>query len=331
MAGVLAPAAAVWGALARRRLEREPGVRASLPVVCIGNFTAGGTGKTPLALLLAHALAAKGERPGFLTRGYGSSNEGVTLVDPGRHTASEVGDEALLLAAAGPVVVSADRVAGAAGLAAAGLGVTVVLMDDGLQNPALVKDLSLAVVDGRRAFGNGRVIPAGPLRAPLDFQLGLIDAIVVNGSRDEARLIREATAPRFHGPVFAATPEPVGDTSWLKGRAVIAYAGIGNPERFYRLLESLGANVVSRRSFADHHAFSEADARALLAEAAGRDVILVTTAKDAVRLMGHGGGRADLRAATRTLPIALKLEDQELEALTGLISAALAKRRQLSV
>lgn len=325
-ARVLAPVAAIWGAVARRRIAHARPVRTALPLICIGNFTAGGTGKTPLAIDLAATLRAQGHVPAFLTRGYGANVRAPVRVDAERHTAADVGDEALLLAAAAPTVVSPDRAAGAAALADANLGLTVILMDDGLQNPSVVKDVALAVVDGRRGFGNGRVIPAGPLRAPLAFQLGLADALIVNGDRAEAAAVAVSVAPNFRGPILSAAVAPVGDTAWINGTRVIAYTGIGNPDRFYRTLERAGATVVSKRSFPDHHPFTDADAEALLAEAKGRDVHLVTTEKDAIRLHGHGGSRARLRAATRTLPVALSMAEQDKDRLMAMIAAKLAQR-----
>ncbi len=298
-ARVLLPAAYVMGVAAERRMARAPEMASPMPVLCIGNFTAGGTGKTPLALFIAARLTALGRKPAFLTRGYGSRVRTPTLVERDRHTAADVGDEALLLTAAAPVMVSPDRAAGARSLAEAGLGVDVIVMDDGLQNPALGKDLTIAVVDGRRGFGNGCVIPAGPLRAPLPAQLHQTDVVVVNGRIEDRATIQGELAPAFSGPVLSACAQPVMDTDWLSGTRVVAFAGIGNPERFFGLLERAGAHVVAARRFADHHPFSDAEAAALLAEAARLNARIVTTEKDYVRLgtseaqTGVAGGGAD--------------------------------------
>ena len=179
---MLAPLAAIYGAVAQARLARR-GRRAAAPVVCIGNFTVGGAGKTPTALVVARMLAAAGERPVFLSRGYGGTLAGPVLVDPTRHRAQDVGDEPLLLARTAPTIVARDRVKGAS-IAA---GASVIVMDDGFHNPSLAKDFAVLVVDARRGIGNGRVIPAGPLRAPLDAQLARAHALVLVGTAPRAR------------------------------------------------------------------------------------------------------------------------------------------------
>src|SRR5437667_724824 len=197
--GLLAPAAAVYGAVAGRRLARQ-GRRAGAPVVCIGNPTLGGAGKTPTALAMARLLAEAGERPVLLSRGYGGALAGPLLVDPARHRAVDVGDEPLLLAQVAPTIVARDRVKGAAAALAAGAG--VIVMDDGFQNPSLAKDFSVLMVDSRRGIGNGRCFPAGPLRAPLAAQLGRAHAVVVVGSSGGASGVMAAACackiPVFH-------------------------------------------------------------------------------------------------------------------------------------
>ena len=218
---------------------------------------------------------------------------GPVWVEPGRHRAEEVGDEPLLLARSAPVVVSRDRVAGAQAIEAAEPKATVIVMDDGLQNPSLAKDLTIAVVDANRGMGNGHVIPAGPLRAPLGFQLGLVDCIVVNGRSElppaDAEQVFERLKRSFLGPVLRAEPMPDGDVTALSGAKVAAYAGIANPGRFFRLLEDIGAEIVHRVSFADHHEISETEAEALMAAARRLGATLVTTEKDAARLAGAIG------------------------------------------
>lgn len=242
-ARVLAPFAAVWGALAGRRMEQAPAYRSRLPVICVGNFTAGGTGKTPLTLHLARLLAAKGERPVILTRGYGGRLSGPHLVDRTRDTAADVGDEPLLLARHAPVVVARDRAAGARAIEARAGGdvASVILMDDGLQNPSLGKDFRIAVVDGGRGVGNGLVMPAGPLRAPLGVQLARVDAIVINRPRLDGRRA-EATAAwlaaRFGGPILIGGVAPDIGSIDVRGRRLVALAGIANPARFYDLLRN---------------------------------------------------------------------------------------------
>lgn len=325
VARLLTPAAWVYGNLTARRMSKTPVCTASLPVICIGNFTAGGTGKTPLALWIANQLAAQNMSPVFLTRGYGSRVRTPTLVDLSRQSAADVGDEALLLARAGRVMVSPDRVAGVRAISALQAGGDVILMDDGLQNPGVAKDLTIAVVDGARAFGNGHVIPSGPLRAALDVQLAKTDVVVVNGGQEDRDRIAARIAPWFSGPILSAGPEPAGDTSWLRGQRVLAFAGIGNPNRFFRMLERLGATLAGERRFADHHAFTDAEATQLTTDADKIGAMLVTTEKDFVRL-GSTGAQADLRRAARTLPIALGLRGDDGAVLMARITGALNRR-----
>ncbi|OYY01532.1 MAG: tetraacyldisaccharide 4'-kinase [Hyphomicrobium sp. 32-62-53] len=283
-ARALTPAAWIYGQLSARRMAQDPRYSAALPVVCIGNFTAGGTGKTPLSLWIARQLTAQNLSPVFLT-----------------------------------------RVAGAKALTGQGIAGDVILMDDGLQNPGLSKDLTIAVVDGARAFGNGGVIPSGPLRAPLPVQLAKTDIVVVNGRREDRDRVAVQIAPWFSGPVLSAEPEPAGDTSWLQGQRILAFAGIGNPDRFFRLLERLGATLVGERRFADHHAFTDAEAARLLAEADKFGAMLVTTEKDFVRL-GNTGAQADLKRAARMLPIALSLRADDGAILMARTAGTITER-----
>jgi tetraacyldisaccharide 4'-kinase len=305
-------------------MAQGPRCTADRPVVCIGNFTAGGTGKTPLALWIAGQLAAQNLTPVFLTRGYGAAVRAPTLVDLQRHSAADVGDEAMLLARAGRVMVSPDRVAGVRALAQSTIGGDVILMDDGLQNPGLAKDLTIAVVDGARAFGNGRVIPSGPLRAALPVQLAKTDVVVVNGRLEDRDRVASHLARWFSGPVLSAGPQPSGDTAWLRGQRVLAFAGIGHPERFFRMLEALGAVVVGERRFADHHAFSDRDAAQVMAEAGRLGAMLVTTEKDFVRF-GRTGAQADLKQASRPVPIVLQVRDGDGTILMARIADAIKR------
>jgi tetraacyldisaccharide 4'-kinase len=315
----------VWGAVARRNYERATPYRAKLPVICIGNFTVGGTGKTPLALFVASELQQSGKRPVFLTRGYGGRLAGPHWVNTETDTATDVGDEPLLLARRAPTLVARDRAAGARAIEVRA-NADVVIMDDGLQNPALAKDLTLALVDGRRGIGNGRVIPAGPLRAPLDFQLDLADAVVVNGPLESADAEPNAAADwlraRFPGPVLSASVHPADAVPWLDGTAVIAYAGIGAPQRFFDLLARLGADVRQTIPFPDHHAFTEADAGRLLDLAGSMSAQLVTTEKDWVRLDPAGGATAKLKAASRPLPVAMRFDERDRGRLAALLETA---------
>jgi len=339
----LQPLAAAWGAIAAGRYRREVPYRAGLPVICIGNFTAGGTGKTPLALCVAAELARLGRRPAFLTRGFGGRLAGPHWVDAAADSAAEVGDEPLLLARAWPTLVARDRRAGARAIEAAGAraieaadaraieagegAADVIVMDDGLQNPQLAKDLVLAVVDGRRGVGNGRVMPAGPLRAPLDFQLGLTDAVIVNMPHAVSyeSEMGDGLRQSFPGPVLAATVQPREPTDWLEGKAVVAFAGIGAPQRFFDLLGRLGANVARSVAFADHHVFSAADAAHLLGLAKEHEALLVTTEKDWARLDGsQATGR--LKAAARPLLVAMVFDERDRGRLVALLDMALATR-----
>lgn len=336
-APTLGPIARVWGWAATRRIARATPYVSTLPVICVGNFTVGGTGKTPLSMLLAERLAAKGERPVFLTRGYGGRVRGPHVVKVPPDTSIDVGDEPLLLMRHAPVIVSRDRVAGArlAKQRVASGEATVVVMDDGLQNPGLAKDLSVAIVDGVRGLGNGRVIPAGPLRAPLDVQFTLADAIVVitppGVEAARTRAVAEDMRRRFTGPVLEAWVEPVVGDLDLRGRKVVALAGIANPSRFYNLLELLGAEIVERVEFRDHHAFREADAARVLELARSRGAQILTTEKDRVRLLGSGGLLAELHARSVAVPIRMQFNERDELRLQALIEAVLAKRRKADV
>ena len=327
MTGLLSPLAALYGWAARVRYARATPYRSRLPVVCVGNLTAGGTGKTPLTLHLCARLQAGGLRPAVLTRGYGGSLAGPHWVAEG-DGAEAVGDEALLLARAAPTMVARDRAAGARAIedtiqAGGTVAADAIVMDDGLQNPQLAKSLTLAVVDGTRGLGNGRVIPAGPLRAPLAFQLALVDAIVVNAvAEDAGAAVAERLRRRFDGPVLRCATVVAGDAGWLRGCRVVAWAGIGAPQRFFALLRSLRAEVLETVAFGDHQRLAEADAQRLLALADRHRATLVSTAKDMARLEGTTGVLADLAAATRALPIVLQFTEPDAERLAGLIAAA---------
>jgi tetraacyldisaccharide 4'-kinase len=327
MVRLLAPLARLYGHLARERLKRAKPYRSRLPVICVGNFTAGGTGKTPLVLHVCEMLASRGEEPTALTRGYGGTFKGPYWVAPKHDRASQVGDEALLLAGHARTLVSRDRAAGARAIETGPHGATVIVMDDGMQNPALDKDLTIAVVDGTRGFGNGEVIPAGPLRAPLAFQLELADIIVVNEPAGSDGAIAEGLRHSFTGPVLRAGVEPREDAEWLKRHSVFAWAGIGNPARFFDTLERLGADVRGRRIFKDHHALTPDEASSLLAAADASDAQLVTTEKDLVRLKGQERAVAELATRSRALGIKLSFQPGDAERLAELVAAALHAKR----
>jgi len=305
-AAALTPLSLVYGLAAELRFAAARPRSAPLPVICVGNLVAGGQGKTPTALALGEILREAGRSPAFLTRGHGGRLSGPVLVDPERHEALDVGDEPLLLARFAPTIVSRRRLEGA--LLAASMGADVVVMDDGFQNPGLAKDLSLVVVDAGFGIGNGRIMPAGPLRAPLGRQLARAGGVVVVGQGAPAEPVL-AEARRRGLPVLRARLEPGEAARGLRGERVLAYAGIGRPAKFFETLEALGAELSGTRSFPDHHRFTEEDAAALLGQAERLGARLVTTEKDWVRLRG-GGARGDaLRAASTPVPVTLQFED----------------------
>jgi tetraacyldisaccharide 4'-kinase len=271
---LLSPLAMATAAVTARRLAR-PGWRAPVPVICCGNATVGGAGKTTLALDLGARLAAKGTAVHFLLRGYGGSVRGPHRVGPGA-TAEQVGDEALLLHALAPTWVGSDRVASARAAVAA--GAQALVMDDGLQNPSLHKDLSLLVIDGPAGFGNRRVLPAGPLREPLATAAARCQAAVLIGEDATG-----ATAG-LPCPVLRAALRPGPEVAAYAGRRVLAFAGIGRPEKFFAMLAEAGAVVARAAPFPDHYRYTTAETDRLLREAEKLGAAAVTTPKDAVRL-----------------------------------------------
>jgi tetraacyldisaccharide 4'-kinase len=311
---------AAYGAIAARRLARS-GMRAGVPVVCVGNPTVGGAGKTPAALAIARLLQAAGETPVFLSRGYGGTLAGPVPVDPTRHRAADVGDEPLLLARVAPAVVARDRNDGAQAARAA--GASVIVMDDGFQNPSLAKDLSVLVIDGKRGIGNGRVIPAGPLRAPLGAQLDRAHAVIAIGAPLAQHIAAMAKARAL--PVFHARLAPnEGSLAALAGGRALAFAGIGDPEKFFVTLREAGIAVAAARGFADHHRYTRADARALCEQADREALMLVTTEKDLARMQGDAAVK-QFAARCRVLPVEMVFEDDA--GLRSLLSARIASAR----
>lgn len=302
---LLVPAGCVY-ALATRMRVRKPGWRAPVPVICVGNVGIGGAGKTPVALALMRILAASGRAPHFLTRGYRGREAGPLRVDPARHSARDVGDEPLLLARTAPTWVARDRAAGARAAAEAGAG--CIVMDDGHQNPSLAKDLSLVVVDGGYGFGNERVIPAGPLREPVSAGIARADAIVLVGG-DET-----GAARHFAGkPVFEARIVPDEAGQRFAGKDVVAFCGIGRPDKFFATVKSLGARIAEEMPYPDHHAFSDEEIMFILELAAKHGAAAVTTEKDFVRLS------PDARRMVEVLPVQIAF------AAPGAVEAMLAK------
>ena len=302
-AWLLSPLSAIGAAITARRVAR-PGWRAPVPVICCGNVTVGGAGKTTVVLDLAQRLNARGHAVHILLRGYGGRSLGVHRVLAG-DTAAEVGDEALLLAAVAPTWTGADRAASARAAVAA--GATVLLMDDGLQNPSLCKDFSFLVVDGATGFGNGRVMPAGPLREPVGVGAARCQAAVAIGApMPLPAWLPVLRASLVQGPEIAA----------LRGRRVLAFAGIAYPDKFFTPLAAAGADLVRRMPFPDHHPFSRRELESLLADAVRLDAIPVTTPKDAVRLP------ADIRARVQVVGVGLAWDDEA--ALMALLDGIVA-------
>ncbi|NVN85139.1 MAG: tetraacyldisaccharide 4'-kinase [Rhodopseudomonas sp.] len=300
---LLMPLGAVYGAVAAQRMTWS-GVEVGVPVFCVGNFHVGGAGKTPTTLALVELLRELDEVPVVLSRGYGGRLRGPVSVDPERHVAADVGDEPLMMARRVPVVVARDRVAGAA--LARSRGASVILMDDGFQNPALVKDTSLIVIDGDRGLGNGRVFPAGPLRAPLPPQLARTDALVIVGDGTAAAAV--ATAVEAKGGLVLRAHLKPDDASVvaLTGKRVLAFAGIGDPQRFFATLRKSGVDVVAEKPFPDHHSFSAAEIDGLIDAACRDGLALVTTQKDLARL---GGDVASPAAKIVAFAVTLKFDD----------------------
>ena len=375
-ATLLAPIGAAYGAIAARRMTRQ-GRKAPVPVICVGNFTLGGAGKTPTAIALARLLLAAGHRPFFLSRGYGGRVAGPVRIDqlhpafraslwppaaassttaPGQAAESarqpdstptpdpslpgeeekaggtttcgylardggsgDLGDEPLLLARVAPAIVARDRLAGAK--AAVEGGADTIIMDDGLQNPSLHKDLAIAVLDGRRGIGNGRPFPAGPLRATLEAQFNHIDAVLVVGAAGRAaqyamEIARRRGAPVLHGDLHPA-PEAVAN---LAGKPVLAFAGIADPDKFFATLEAHGIPAMVRKRFPDHHRYAADEISDLLACAQRHSLTPVTTEKDLARL-SRDPAAVELIARSAALPVTLRF--REARAVEAMLRAAI--------
>jgi tetraacyldisaccharide 4'-kinase len=274
----LQPLAMLYQSMTHARIHKVPVYTAKLPVICIGNATLGGSGKTPVVQALADLLKENGKQPAILLRGYGGNETGPLAVDPAIHDVARVGDEALLHAEHATTVVAADRVAGAH-LIEKDAWTTHIVMDDGLQNPSLKKDLSFLVTNGENPFGNERVFPAGPLREPVDDAIRRVQAVIVIGD-DRQHL---ATRFGFLLPIFYAAlePSPAGE---FKGKSVLAFAGIGRPQNFFDSLVKTGVQIGVQHTFPDHYAYRPRDVEKLLRHAEKNNLLPITTRKDWIRL-----------------------------------------------
>ena len=298
---LLQPAAGLWDGISqlRRRLTRS--IRTPIPSICAGNATIGGAGKTPVVMALAEMLRQSGAHPAIGLRGYGARiAPGVTRVDPARHTARETGDEALLLAQVAPCYVSRDRYA--ASLAAYQDGATHILFDDGLQNPQIDYDIALLVIDGAYGIGNGKIIPAGPLREDWLAALGRCQALVMIGG-DDTDLLATAASALTDKILLSASLVAEIPAGLSRTEKFLAFAGIGRPEKFFQTCRDSGLELVAMKSFPDHHSYAAAELETLERQAQARGARLITTAKDAVRLP------PEYRKRIAVLPVRLQLTD----------------------
>ena len=325
-AALLSPLGWAYGRVARRIMEKRQRKAVSVPVICVGNFTVGGSGKTPTALALADAVEAIGLKPGFLTRGYGGNIRHATVVDPDQHSARLVGDEPMLLARRALTVASPDRPAGADLLIAE--GADIIIMDDGFQSARLVFDHAVMVIDARKGVGNGRVFPAGPVRAPVIAQLRHADSLLVVGEGTAAdQIIRMAA--RAAKSVNTAHLVPLAPEK-LRGQNCLAFAAIGDPDKFFETLEAAGIRVAHEKGFPDHHTFADDEIQEMFDEADLYGLTLVTTAKDLVRLQG-GHGKAH-EMADRVEVLEVRLDFDQSNTAGKIVKSAIekCKRRRIA-
>ena len=314
----LLPLATIWATATHLRDRLAKQVSADLPVICIGNLTAGGTGKTPLVSLLYDRLIEAGKSPVIMSRGYGGSQKGPLWVDGMLHTAVDCGDEPLMLAEGRDVIIGRDRVLAAQAISNRGIH-DIILMDDGLQHPYLAKDMTIGVFDGSAGIGNGRLLPAGPMRVAFDDGVASLDIAFINGD-DEHDLTKaiNGRVPIMTGNVVA-DPTIIAD---LGDAPLLAFAGIGRPQRFFRTIEKVGGNLVQSLAFADHHPYTQSDLTRLQEDSIRLGASLITTQKDWIRLP------SEWRERISFLPITMQTD--AIDELLGQIMAVDAKKQVTS-
>jgi tetraacyldisaccharide 4'-kinase len=319
---VLWPISKIYGLAAARHMERAKPAAIDLPVMCIGNLTVGGGGKTPTAIAMAQAAIKMKLKPGIISRGYGGVTKGARLVDAQHDLAKHVGDEPLLISNYAPIVVSVDRLAGAQKLQQQGCN--FIIMDDGFQSMRLKSDFNLVVIDARRGVGNGHVIPGGPLRAPIIPQLRHADAVLKTGVGDAAdHIIR--LAARAAKPIHIAKPVVAKGIN-LKNKRVFAFAGIADPDKFFDTLTACGAFISLARTWPDHHYFADDELRELYQTAEAGDLILVTTEKDAMRLTR--GSAMARKLLEKTIACRIEMTFDQVDAPLRMIEQTLENFRR---